>query len=530
MKVLIVGLDGATFDLLRPWVDEGKLPTLSMVMQGGIWGEMKSTIPPVSIPAWISLATGVNPGKIGVFDFLSRKDHRYKLYPSTSAGFRGRSMWDYVAAEKGKKVGLVNYVMLYPLHEINGFMVSRTIDSRTDDITFPRALRDKLDEICDGYEDVLDYESMQYDDTDLFLRDVNRVLDKQFAAIGYLIEQPWDLLIYVISATDWVQHLMWKYLDTSHSLYDREESVKYTARLLEFWQRIDDFLGQITMMNTASNLLIVSDHGFGPQDKCFNLTKWLEMKGYLVRTRNTKNLKTHILRVLVKTGIGRIIPRQFARKVESKLVVDIANQIDFSRSKAYVLGHTVPFGAIYINAEGKGTQPCIKAWEYEIVKAQIVNDLKNLRKDIGRDVNVEVFDTAEVYRGPYVNRGPDIIFTIDNWRCIVSEERFYGALFKDEPNSSRHTGSHRMNGIFIAYGPDFKDTGEELAGLNIYDIAPTILHMFGVPIPDDVDGRVLREVFREDSECSSRRIEYAIIDERKRIKRKVSEIRRLKRI
>jgi len=522
-KFLVIGLDGATWDLLKPWAEEGKLPTFSMLMREGVQGDLESTIPPVSGPAWVSFATGKNPGKTGVIDFFNKKGESLELKPVSSTDFLGKSVWDWLG-DDDYRVGVVGVPMLFPPYKINGFMVSNTAFYGADGITFPNDLKGKLDEICDGYQDLVAYHDVKYDDTDLFIEDVNKILDKQFAAMRYLMKQPCDLLIYVLSVTDWVQHLMWKYIDASHPLYSREGSQKYGPELLKFWQRIDDFLGQIIETNKGSNLLIISDHGFGPQDECLNLAKWLEMKGYLIRNRSPKNLKTTVSSFLVRTGLGGLTSRQRATKVRKKLKAGIIDQIDFAKSKAYVLAHTIPFGAIYINAEGRGRQGCVKAGDHEMVKAQIINDLKNLRKDIGRDVEVEVFDSKEIYRGPHVNIVPDIIFTIDNWRCIINQWWLEDTLFKNESFSNRHTGSHRINGIFLAHGPDIKQ-GCIVQSARIYDIAPTILHMFDVPIPIDMDGIVLKEIFREDSELKKRPIAYQEEDETVKIKARIKELK-----
>ena len=103
-RTLIIGLDGATWDVIKPLAEEGKLSTFKKLMEEGVWGDLESTIPPITSPAWFSLATGMNPGKLGVFDFLSRKDNTYKLHPATSSDFRKKAIWDYVSCDGDKKV------------------------------------------------------------------------------------------------------------------------------------------------------------------------------------------------------------------------------------------------------------------------------------------------------------------------------------------------------------------------------------------------------------------------------------------
>lgn len=106
-RTLIIGLDGATWDVIKPLAEEGGLPTFKKLMEEGVWSDLESTIPPITVPAWFSLSTGMNPGKIGLFDFINRKDNSYKLYPTSSHDFQGKAIWDYVSAGDGdKKVGI----------------------------------------------------------------------------------------------------------------------------------------------------------------------------------------------------------------------------------------------------------------------------------------------------------------------------------------------------------------------------------------------------------------------------------------
>jgi len=536
-KFILIGLDGATWDVLIPLTEKGKLPAIKKLIEKGVWGELKSTIPPVTGAAWVSLATGKNPGKTGVFDFLNRKDNSYKLHPTTSADLKGSNFWDYIASNSNK-VGLANYPMLlFPPYRINGFMVSNIAFSSSADIAYPKSLRRELNEVCGGYENFVPYHDEKYDDVSLFLEDLNRVLDKQIKATLYLLKQEWGLFVYVISATDWIQHLMWKYIDTNHSLYEQKTSDKYKEEFIKFWQKVDGFLREIIKTNKEANIFIVSDHGFGPQEGCFNLAKWLEQKDYLLRIKGSTNsiyigLKRILMPFLLsmgKTRLRGLVPDKFTRKVRSGVVVDITNEIDFSRSKAYVMGHTLPFGAIYINKTGRDPKGNVNEEEYEALKLKIKRELKNLKEDIGEDVDVYIYDSSEIYKGRKTELAPDIIFTIDNWKCVINDGQLDGALFKNGPYSSRHTGSHRMNGIFIAYGPDIQDSGEKLNGLKIYDIAPTILHMFGIAIPMDIDGRVLKEIFKENSEIAMRAIKYQGL-ERDKIKKKSMELKKLKKI
>jgi len=238
-----------------------------------------------------------------------------------------------------------------------------------------------------------------------------------------------------------------------------------------------------------------------------------------------ENMRT-ILIMGRKIGLGKILPKRCIAKISGSFRTSIVDQIDFEKSRAYVCGHTIPFGGIYLNVNGRDPQGCINnGGEYEVLKRKIIRELKDLRNDVGQDVEVSIFDPKEIYKGEKVELAPDILFTIDNWRCIINEENFNDVLFKNEPYSNRHTGSHRMNGIFIAYGLDIRK-GFRIDNAKIYDIAPTVLHMFGVPIPRDIDGRVLKEIFKPDSEFAKRKTKFVgpSYYEKKREDEKLKEV------
>lgn len=308
----------------------------------------------------------------------------------------------------------------------------------------------------------------------------------------------------VFSATDWVQHIVWRHIDENHPMYDPKISPKYRQEFVKFWQRIDKILENVLSTIPEDTIVfLVSDHGFGPNDQTFNLAKWLVKKGYMVRKRDVgKIVKKYVYKIATiaaKTPIRRLFSPKARRSVGNVLRTSIADEIDFEKSKAYCLGHTIPFGAIYINASDEK--------EREEIKARLIHDLKNISEDIEREVEVQIYEPKKLYSGEKANLLPDIIFTINNWRCVIIEDSFDRPLFEEKPFSTRHTGAHRLNGILLAYGPGIRKD-YKIENAKIYDIAPTILHIFGLPVPNDMDGRVLTEIFEEDSEFARREPKY----------------------
>ena len=502
-KLLIIGLDGATWDVLMPLIEEKKLPTLEKLVKNGSYGVLESTIPPVTGGAWLSLATGKNPGKTGIIDFLNRKNLSHKLYPTNSSDFKDHSFWDYLS-KANKKVGIFNYPMLFPPYRVNGFMISGLGSAPDDDIAFPLSLKKELENVESPYEIYVDYHSKKYENLDLFIHDLNKFMDKFEKWVYYIVKNKGgDALFLVFSATDWIQHIMWRHIDETHPMYDPMASPRYNQEFIKFWQRIDRILGNIINMILKDTIVfLVSDHGFGPNDQTFNLAKWLIMKGYMKRKIDIRKLiKKHVYKTatfISRTPIRKLFSANKRRIIKNVVETSIADEIDFKKSKAYCLGHTTPFGSIYINTNNEK--------EREEIKAKLIHDLKNLSKYIGKEVDVHIYEPKKLYLGEKVNLLPDIVFTINNWRCVIIEDTFNRPLFEEKPFSTRHTGSHRLNGIFLAYGLGIKKS--QRIDAKIYDIAPTILHIFGLPIPNDMDGRVLMEIFEPDSEFAKRKPKY----------------------
>ena len=174
-RVLVIGLDGATFDLFRPWMEEGGLPNLSKIVKNGVSGELESTIPPVSFPAWMSFATGKNPGKLGVYDLVKRKEGSYFVQPSNPGFLREKPIWEIIN-DFGIRTGIINVPGTFPPREVNGFMVTGMLTpSGRSDFTYPEELKSELDRVVGRYE--LDVDYWMYFDEDRFLKDVYRVTE-----------------------------------------------------------------------------------------------------------------------------------------------------------------------------------------------------------------------------------------------------------------------------------------------------------------------------------------------------------------
>ena len=502
-KVLIIGLDGATFEVIDPLLNEGLLPNLAGLVEKGVSGRILSTIPPISGPSWISLATGMTPERTSIYDFTYRKEEGYELQHISSINYAGRSIWDYLS-KANKKVGILNYPMCIPPYAVNGFLSAGLGTSEDNEYIYPPELKQEVDAAAGGkYEMTVGYHEPRYEDADLFLNDLQRVLHKKLRVARYLIEnKQWDLFWFILSETDWMQHLMWRHIDENHSLHEGQKSRDLYERFKQIWIRIDKAIGEFAeIAGEQLNLIVHSDHGFGPNEAVFKLNVWLEREGYLVwrgtkkKSGNTREDVLHRCKAIAKTlKLHKLAPKLYdvGRTTKQKLMDKTINHIDLDKSIAFDPGHTIPFGGIYINDRLVETDQ-----KKNEITQEIERKLRNFAS--GNNVKIDVWrkgDLPDAQSGT----GPDLIIGMDDWGCVVLKDPLEGDVLERRPYSTRHTGSHRVDGIFIAAGPDIQSG--RVDDLQLFDVAPTVLHLFGIPTPPGIDGHVRADILT--AECLSR--------------------------
>ncbi len=496
-KILIVGLDGATFTVLSPLVKRKHLPNIQRMLENGASGTLQSTIPPVTAPAWLALATGMRPERTGVYDFVLRRDADYHLRSASSSSFRGRAIWDHLS-EQDLTVALLNYPLLRPPYPVNGIMAAGIGAIPGEEFTYPASLKDEFQKILgDHYEITLPLEEARYEDPALLLADLYRVLDKQVKVAEHLLrKREWDMFWVVLSMTDWIQHCLWHHIDKNHPLHEGKKSELIAQDFEAFWIKVDEVVGKLSeIAGPETNVMIISDHGGGPHNQVFKLNAWLEREGYLVRrsTGVSNRLRQSIYRsvqtIALKASRFKILPSAFynlGRRSVEKVKVDVSDQIDLDKTVALDPGHTVPLGGIYIN-DRVITDPT----ERELVAGEIIRKLKAWGAEHG--VSVEAWQPDLGVTGEALSNAPDIIVGMNNWACEMIKDSFDGPLLENRPYSARITGSHRQEGVFISSGPDINAL--RLEDVSIYDFAPTLFYMFNEAIPYYVDGRVLMEMF-----------------------------------
>ena len=530
-KVFVIGLDGATFELIKPWIEEGALPTLKTLIDKGVHGNLTSTIPFITCPAWTSFKTGMNPGKTGVFDFFARVPNSYKTRPRFQS-LQGKSIWD-ILSKKNMTVGIINVPTTYPPHRVQGFMVTGMLTpSQKKEFTYPKNLRKDLDRVTGGY--LINIDRLEYLNEDQFLEDLYKLTEKRIKAVKYVLEKysP-DFFMVVFVGTDRIQHFFWKYLDETHPLYDEGRAQKYRNEVKNYWIKIDSAIKDIVdTIDEHTYVIIMSDHGFGSQKKNFYINDWLEKKGFLTSKEEvtvrgfTRESVKNVLRKLGVLKYVKTLPISKGRKLlptgRYPTFEEVIPKIDWSNTKAYSCQHS--FDHIYLNVKGRDPHGSITEEVYESVRNDLIDELKIFGEETA--LPVKVYKREEIYTGAHVSSAPDIIFLLKEGECLTVKKVGHSSVVEDGSFKEMHTGSHRPHGILITYGPHIKK-GVTVDNAEIIDIVPTILHIYGIPIPQEMDGTVLKAIFEEHSELAKREVKYQKVDEEaERIKGTIAELKR----
>lgn len=504
-RVVLLGLDGATFRLLRPWAEDGTLPHFARLFEEGSWGELASTIPPTTPPAWAACMTGKNPGKHGIFDFReSPLKHPDRPLINLSS-MQGRKLWHLFAAA-GKKSAIVNVPITYPPEPVDGLMISGMMTPSNDsDYTYPAELKEEIGQQIGDYVvniDIPKYDVELEDDAFRFLQDVEHSFTKRKELFYYLLEnKPWHFFFIVFVNLDRIQHLFWKYLDPEWPLYETRMAKMLRPRIIRSYQMVDEMIGELRIKIGDTPLVIMSDHGFGATRQWFNVNTWLEKNGYL-KVKQDVLLKKRIFSFFMNLNDSRLVkvlvPKFIQSKVRGKIrsgrstfKSDIEGALDYSNTKAFFA--SIPSQGIFINLRRDGAGIVEPGAEYDNLRYEIREKLLQIKDpDTGNGVVDKVYMREELYHGDQMPYAADIVFVARNYGCLGRQLFGLGSVLQTSANTPN--GFHRVEGILLAVGPQFK-AGLEIKSAEMTNIAPTILHLTGQAVPDDMDGEVLQDIF-----------------------------------
>jgi len=521
-RVLIIGLDGATLDLLIPWASEGKLPQMARLLKNGAWGPLQSPIPPITPPSWTSFMTGMNPGKHGVFHFIEPQPGSYGMRYVNAGHRKARTIWR-ILSDAGLTVGVMNIPFTYPPEAVDGFLISgMDTPDESSDFVHPKTLRAELERVVGKIN--LDIRYLGYMSTDerrdAVLRQLAEIDEQRTRLALYLLEKhPADVMMFAYTSSDTGHHYFWQYMDPEHPFYDPVGAKKYGNAILEIYQRLDRSLGLfLDRVSDDTVVILVSDHGGGPvSDKVLYLNRFLANLGLLTyRTggslgtgawfqRSLRSLYS-ILRGSLsskqKSRLAKLFPA-LRRRLEASSTA--FNQIDWSRTQAYCNEVLMSPPNIWINLKGDKPQGIVEPDRYDSLVDRIVEQLYALKDPrTGRPLIRKVYRRNEIYQGPYVKSAPDL--TLSWWEkdSFVTKPSFPEDQSKPVVQirsegireGSEWSGTHTLDGVLLLRGKPIQSGGPVKNGRMI-DIAPTLLHLLGRPVPDDMDGRVLTEILDE---------------------------------
>jgi predicted AlkP superfamily phosphohydrolase/phosphomutase len=495
MSLLIIGFDGATLDLIRPWAAEGHLPNLARLMQGGVTADLASTLPPVTSPAWPTFMTGVNPGKHGVFDFIQPHGDNFTLVNSTR--IRQPTLWRRLS-DLGYRVGVLNVPVTYPPQEVNGFMVTDILSPRNAIISHPPDLIDRYEAEMGLYRVAPDIQYKPGNEAE-FIADIFDLIHHHGRwALKLMEAEPVDVLMVHFIAMDIAKHALWRFMDHSHPRY---EPSPFEHALRDGYALVDEYIGHLMdHLPPGSNTIVMSDHGFGPLKNMVNLNVFFMERGLMkLKPDVTTQLKSWAFRHGITPAtayqwVARLGLQNSIARVSKKARNDIVGKflsfdsVDWSRTIAYSMGHV---GQVYLNRAGREPHGIVTDADYDRLLDEVSEALAELRDDEGRPILTNLIRGHDVYHGRYAEQGPDLHLELDHYAMIACP------LFATEgrvmTNQIRgDSGCHRREGIFIGQGAGIQ-SGIKLPEANILDLAPTILHLLGEAVPAIMDGRVLEE-------------------------------------
>jgi predicted AlkP superfamily phosphohydrolase/phosphomutase len=512
-RILIIGLDSATFDLIEPWAAQGYLPQLARLMAEGSHGPLASTLQPTTAPAWTTFMTGVNQGEHGLYDFVRRRADSYNVEVTNSTHVKAPTFFE-IASRYGQHVISVNMPYTFPPRPVNGVMVGGPFaPAFTREVVYPPELFETIKTIAPDYFILTEYNPRAADPQAAYAQALLHEVELRKTVVAQLMQTlPWDVCAVVTMATDEVQHTFWQCMTAP----DDDPLAQYREVIREVYQRVDQLIGHL--IELAANdgtgrptiVMVLSDHGAGSLRWMINLNQWLAEAGYLKfqteKAGALKSARADGLQRLMQT-YKRVLPTSLRESIRARLGAQrfhrlkgefesalVTAVVDWKQTRAYSLGAG---GNLFINLAGREPQGVVQPGaEYEQVCAALIEQLQQLRDpETGAYIVECVHHREEIYHGAELEHAPDLIVRWRDHTCwgrglygnqtpVFEAQRQFD--FSDQPLS----GTHRPEGVLILWGPAIR-SGVLITGARLIDLAPTILALLGLPVPEIMDGSVL---------------------------------------
>jgi predicted AlkP superfamily phosphohydrolase/phosphomutase len=480
-KVLVIGIDGGTFNILSPMVKKGLMPNIECLLKTGCYGNLQSTIPPVTAPAWSSFITGTNPGQHGVFYFFKNdNDQRSQNVLVNLQDITGIPFWRVLNAY-GKKVGLINIPLTYPPENVDKFMISGMfVPEGANDFTFPPNLYEKLDSYSVDLDGLMikgkwKGKNLVKKNRNLFIENVHNITKSRSSnALMLMKNEIWDFFMIVFTGSDRICHFFWK---------DADDKNNPSKIIQDYFKMLDCAIGDlIDAAGKNTTKIVMSDHGFGPSpENIINLGSLMLKLGY---TKFVPNAMFNYLKSIIKRKLFRTAP-----PVLNKF-------IDWTKSEIFMQPIYANYLGIYFQ-NSKDLTPKGKSKNSNIlkIKEDVFVKLERLvNPNNNKPLVKKIYHREELYIGPHLTDAPDIIVEFSS-NYKFGYFPFRNKLIIKHKDPIR-TGEHRREGVFIASGPQIA-SGNIKSEMHIDDVTSSLLYSMGVPIPKSYDGKIVKEIFRE---------------------------------
>jgi predicted AlkP superfamily phosphohydrolase/phosphomutase len=482
---LLIGVDGATFDVLDPYMRRGLMPCLRKLTETGARAPLRSIVPALTPPAWTSLTTGKRPGKHGVFDFFQKEepDSVYFRFAS-SQDVKSATIWS-LASDTGRRILSLNFPLMFPPPPVEGCVVPGGMmpwrQLRLG--CHPPGLFDRL-KALPGFNPRemlnmdLEIKAIEGCPDDEYAQWVELHIQRErrwFEVARHLMrEEPADLAAVMFDGVDKLQHLCWRFVDPAlRPARPTEWERGMIERCERYFQSLDEIIGElVALAGPDAAVVLASDHGFGPSSDVFHVNSWLERRGHLHWAE----------------GGDGAAPRDGTEVGFAEMTRHV-HALDWSRTLAYAA--TPSSQGINVVSRLPGTDDPLPEETRRGIAMEIAAALREVRRPHdGRPLVEEVWTRDDAFAGPYEAIGPDISLVLADGGTVSILPSDTLVARREQPR-----GHHRPDGVFVARGPGIRP-GSSTGALSIVDVAPLVLHLMGLPAPDDMDGRVPVEIFR----------------------------------
>lgn len=480
---MVLGLDAADLDVMRPLLDRGEMPHVAALLADGASGVLHSTIPPVSAPAWATFLTGVDPGRHGLYAFVVERGVRGRMHLADVTDIRGPKLWDLCASQGARPV-VANVPVTWPAPAVDGVIVTGMLTPETPDTVFthPPGLSQRIRAALPGYR--IDVDRAMMDDRDTLYARMSEIT-RGHADLFHLLltTEEHRLFVGIFTNTDRVQHAFWR---SARDLVDRH------------FREVDAHIGRLLAAVDRSRtiVMLMSDHGFQGSTWKLYVNRALEDAG-LLRTRRAAARDEHYdsrrpdFFDAFQGGRGEAAPERggILGRVAAAVGVGGVVTVDWPATRAFLW--SLDSGGVAVNLKSRYTHGSVEDADYESVRSAVIAALKALRTGDGRPAFRTVRRREEVYSGPFADRAPDVVTEPDDTVSFGMDVDARDALRAHR----RPEGHHSPRGFVSLTGPGIR-RGATIEG-RIADCLPTILHALGLAVPPVCDGRVLTEAFED---------------------------------